>query len=161
MPITISDILPPPYSEYAITYFVPFIILFAIFWGVLSTMKVFNKKINVFLALIFPLVFMFGAPETFLWFSNYLISLGSFLAVGAFVAVFVFGIIRWGLQRGHDVYVESGALDSRIIKKSKEILELNEKMNRTNNQAERMRYAERVRELELEIKMLQAERGQT
>jgi cellulose synthase/poly-beta-1,6-N-acetylglucosamine synthase-like glycosyltransferase len=157
MPILISDILPPPYNEYLFTYVVPFIILFAIFWGVLSLMRIFGKKINVFFAIVFPLIFMFGAPETFLWFSNYLISLGSYLAIGAFAIIFIFGVIRWGFQRGYDVYLETGAVEKKIINKNKEIAKLMDQMNRTSNPAERMRYAEKKRELELEIEMLKAE----
>jgi hypothetical protein len=159
MPILISDILPPPYSEYLITYFVPFIILFAIFWGALTMMKVFSKKINTLLAMIFPLVFMFGAPETFLWFSNYLITLGSFLAIGAFVAVFVFGVIAWALQRGRDIYIDVADYDSRILKKRKEMRDVAEKIATTSDDAKKAHYSKRYQDLQNEISILEAEKA--
>lgn len=159
MPILISEILPPPYNEYLFTYFVPFIILFAIFWGVLTMMKIFNKKINIFLAIIFPLVFMFGAPETFLWFSSYLISLGSFLAVGAFVAVFVFGVIAWALQRGRDIYRDVADLDSKILKKREDARKKFEKYQTETNPSKKQQYAKDWEALQNEIKMLEQERA--
>jgi len=158
MPITFTDIFPPPYDQYLITYFIPFIILFAIFWGLLTGMKIFNKKINTFLALIFPLVFILGAPETFLWFSNYLISLGSFLAVGAFVALFVFGVIAWALQRGRDIYRDVADLDSKILKKEQERRKMFEKANRETNEVKRAHYIEEMDKLDKEVKFLEQQK---
>lgn len=159
MPILISDILPPPYNEYLFTYFVPFIILFAIFWGILTMMKIFNKKINMFLAIIFPLVFMFGAPETFLWFSTYLINLGSFLAVGAFIAVFVFGVIAWALQRGRDIYRDVADLDSRILKKREEMRKVIDKISTATDETKKLHYSQEYQRLQNEIGILEAERA--
>jgi len=160
MPITFADILPPPYSEYLITYFIPFIILFAIFWGLLTMMKIFSKKINTLLALLFPIVFMLGAPETFLWFSSYLISLGSFLAVGAFVAVFVFGVITWALQRGRDIYRDVADLDSKILKKRQQARKMLEKISAEADPGKKQHYAKEWEGLQNEIKILEAEREQ-
>ena len=159
MPILISDILPPPYNEYLFTYFVPFIILFAIFWGLLTMMKIFNKKINIFLAMIFPLVFMFGAPETFLWFSSYIINLGSFLAVGAFIAVFVFGVIAWAIQRGRYIYQDVAGLDKQIVDKRKKLQELAQKISSETNQGKLQAYSKQYQELQNEINILESQRS--
>jgi len=161
MPITFTDIFPPPYNEYLITYFIPFILLFAIFWGLLSMMKIFSRRINTFLALIFPLVFILGAPETFLWFSSYLISLGSFLAVGAFVVLFVFGAIRWAFHRGWDIYSDTKGVNIKLAKKQDEKLKLIRKLKQSTNQGEQKDLIKRIKEVEDEIQLLEAERMQT
>lgn len=159
MPLTFTDIFPPPYDMYLITYFIPFILLFAIFWGLLSGMKIFGRRINTFLALIFPVVFILGAPETFLWFSNYLISLGSFLAVGAFVTLFIFGTIRWAFGRGRDIYRETGDYEKLIKKKSEELEKCRQKAEQATSDADRANWAEKYQQIKTDIDMLKMKRN--
>ncbi|HLC39700.1 MAG TPA: hypothetical protein VJJ76_02355 [archaeon] len=125
----------------------PFLVLFAIFWGLLATMRVFGTKVNTVLALILSLVIL--PTSAFVWFATYLVQLGSTLALVVFIAIFVFGVIRWGFSRGKDIYIGTGGYDRQIKEKRK-------KMHEYLNKLESVSPAERVH-LEREISKLRAE----
>ena len=125
----------------------PFLVLFAIFWGLLATMRIFGTKVNTVLALILSLVIL--PTPAFVWFATYLVQLGSTLALVVFIAIFVFGVIRWGFSRGKDIYIGTGGYDRQIKEKRK-------KMHEYLNKLESVSPAERVH-LEREISKLRAE----
>ena len=97
----------------------PFLVIFAIFWGLLATMRIFGTKVNTVLALILSLVIL--PTPAFVWFATYLVQLGSTLALVVFIAIFVFGVIRWGFSRGKDIYYSTGSYDKQIKQKKKQI----------------------------------------
>ena len=125
----------------------PFLVIFAIFWGLLATMRIFGTKVNTVLALILSLVIL--PTPAFVWFATYLVQLGSTLALVVFIAIFVFGVIRWGFSRGKDIYIGTGGYDRQIKEKRK-------KMHEYLNKLESVSPAERVH-LEREISKLRAE----
>src|SRR3989338_771469 len=125
----------------------PFLVIFAIFWGLLATMRIFGTKVNTVLALILSLVIL--PTSAFVWFATYLVQLGSTLALVVFIAIFVFGVIRWGFSRGKDIYIGTGGYDRQIKEKRK-------KMHEYLNKLESVSPAERVH-LEREIRKLRAE----
>ena len=125
----------------------PFLVIFAIFWGLLATMRIFGTKVNTVLALILSLVIL--PTPAFVWFATYLVQLGSTLALVVFIAIFVFGVVRWGFSRGKDIYIGTGGYDRQIKEKRK-------KMHEYLNKLESVSPAERAH-LEREITKLRAE----
>jgi hypothetical protein len=130
------------FSELLQTFFIPFIILFSIFWGLLSIMRIFSNKINIVLALGLTLGVAFTGVFTI--FTTYLFQFSSFLAVGIFALVFIFGIIRWGFGRSRDIYYETGGYEAKIKRLQKRIAEL-----RKNIDAEGDEYKKREMKREL------------
>jgi len=109
------------------TFFVPFLILFCIFWGVLSAMRIFNKKVNLVLSIVITIGL--SATDLFTYISTYLLSLGATFTVAAFFLIFFFGIIMWTFGKGKQIYRGAMApadrlknIDKEIAKVDKEIM---------------------------------------
>jgi len=97
--------------------FVPFIILFAVIWGLLAAINRFNTKTNTVIAVGFALIAAYSNPFVL----SYIAALGSSLALVLFVLLFVFGVIRWGLGRGRDVYFETSTYRKQYEHYGKEL----------------------------------------
>jgi len=134
----------------------PFFVLFAIFWGLLVAMKIFGNKVNTILALIFALVIL--PTPAFVWFATYLVQLGTTIALAAFILIFIFGVIRWALFKGYDIYSETGGYDRKI----KKLLKKREKLakERAHSKPERQRRIDQeIADIDREIKGIEAERA--
>ena len=115
-------------------FFLPFIFTFAIFWGMLSIIKVFSRKINLILALIFTIAAGYGGIFTLL--SNYLMTLGASIVIIAFAAIFIVGVAAWVFLSGGGLYNE--AVPERAIEKINEKLKkLEQKYRREGDPAKR------------------------
>lgn len=101
-----------------VSFVFPFLLIFALFFGTLSLVRVFNKRISALLALIFTLVTT--QTPAFSWFASILPAYGAIAATSIFVIIFVFGFIRWGLYRGRDIYEEHGGSSHRLDRLTKE-----------------------------------------
>lgn len=143
-----------PQEQLIFQVILPFIVVFAILWGALESLGTFSRRINLVLALSFTTGF--AITDYFLWFSRYLINLGSFLVLAAFLALFGFGILRWMFGRGRDVYYETGPDWKRIERINKEIVKLTEKMNRVK-ESEKAGYMQRIHDLELKKRIIESE----
>lgn len=113
-----------PISDLIYSFFLPFIITFAIFWGVLSMMKFFNKRINLVLA--FALTLAAAGGGLFNFYAQYLLVLGPVVAVGAFIIVFVVGTVIWAYGRGKDIYYGTDP-ERRMEKINRDIEKMSEK----------------------------------
>ncbi len=121
----LSDYIKIPQEQFVFQFMLPFIIVFAILWGVLTSMKVFERKINLVLA--FAMSVGFAFTNLFVWFSTYIINLGSYVALGGFIIIFVLGIFRWMFGRGRDVYYDTQPSSEKLERIDKEIERLYEK----------------------------------
>jgi len=101
---SISDFMALTPEQLVYTALVPALIIFAIFWGILESMKLFGRKVNFVLALSMTIATAFS--PVFSWISYYVINLASLVGVGTFGIVLIVGIIIWGLKRGLDMYYE-------------------------------------------------------
>lgn len=99
-------------TELFYTLFLPFILILAILFGALELLHVFNKKINLVLALVFTL--LTTQTPVFVWFATILPLYGAVAAVGVFIVLFFVLTLRWGFSRGKDIYQEMGGTESRI-----------------------------------------------
>jgi len=125
-------------------FFLPFILTFAIFWGLLEVLRIFNRRINLVLALGITIAAAYGGLFTVL--STYLLQLGAFAGVLAFVLVFIVGAAMWALGRGEEM-IAPGRKARKIREK---IEKLYDKLERTRNPAKRGAYIEQIRRLEME-----------
>jgi len=130
----------------------PFLVLFAIFWGLLSTMRIFNSKVNIILALVFSAIIL--PTPAFVWFATFLVQLGTTLALGVFILIFIFGAIRWGLSRGRDIYIGTGGYDRQIKEKRKKMHEYLNKLE-SASPSDKVRYEGEINRLRAEIQTLE------
>lgn len=109
----------------------PFIMIFAIFWGILISTRIFNRRISLGLALIITLIT--ASTETFVWFSTVVMQLGALTGVIAFVAVFFVGVISWAFGRGKEFYDEAAGYGRSVEKIDKEMEKLWRKYDETRD----------------------------
>ena len=126
-------------------FFLPFIFTFAIFWGVLSIIKIFSRKVNLILALIFTIAAGYGGIFTLL--STYLMALGASIVVIAFAAIFIVGVIIWVVGGGRDVIYEARP-EREIESIDKKLAKLEEKYRRERDPAKRRSIDEEMVKLE-------------
>ena len=139
-------------NQILFSFLLPFFVLFAIFWGLLTAMRIFGSKVNTVLALVFALVII--PTPAFVWFATYLVQLGTTVALAAFILLFIFGVIRWAFGRSKDIYYQTGGYDKRIDKLSKDMYKLVGKLERVSDN-EKPAIQRRIDELDREIKRLQ------
>jgi len=129
------------------SFFLPFVLTFVIFWGLLEALRVFNRRINLVLALGITIAAGYGG--LFAWLSSYMLTLGAYVGLAAFVIIFIVGAIVWALGRGEEI-ISPGR---RAAKIREEIEKLYDKASRTNNESKRRAYLERARRLEMEYEV--------
>jgi hypothetical protein len=145
-------------STFVFQYFVPFIILFAIFWGLIEMIGRFKTKINLVLSLGFAMIAVYTNP----WILVYIATLGSYAAVVLFGVIFIFGIIRWSLGRGQDIYYDTASKSKKLDKLIKESADLTRKLNGTpENSKERLEVFRRLKDVNEKIEMLRIEMKQS
>ena len=132
-------------------YFLPFILIFAIFWGVLEAIDKFSRKVNLVLALALTLTAVYGGALT--WFSTYIIPLSSYAAVIAFALVFIIGVGIWAISRGRDIYYTEMP-GKRAEKINKELAKLYKKYREAKDRGDEGKaksYLQSMRDLEKEL----------
>lgn len=128
-------------------FFLPFILTFAIFWGLLEVLRIFNRRINLVLAFGITIAAAYGGLFSFL--SEVLLQLGAMAGIVAFTLVFIVGVVMWALGRGGDI-ISPGRKARKLREK---IEKLYEKASRTNNSAKRSAYIKEARRLEDEYQI--------
>lgn len=125
-----EDLLESSPKELIYTVFIPFIIAFAIFWGILSALGIFGKKVNLILSLAIAVAALqFGA---FGIVSSYLLQLSANLAVTSFVIIFILGVIIWSIFTVQDVF---GPPEKKVRKTEEKIEKLYRELGRTRDPA--------------------------
>jgi len=127
-----------PMQEIIYNYFLPFIIMFAVFYGVMSLLGIFSNKIKIILSAAFGVI-IFQTP-IYPILVIYITNLGGVLAVGAFILIFVVGIMIASFKRGADVYYEHGGHERKLRNLAKKIDEYKRKHEGAKSIAERDHY---------------------
>jgi len=109
------DLLNLPLEELVRAFLLPFLILFAVMWGILSAVGIFNRKINIVLS--FGLSLLATFTPQFGLFATYLSQFGGQFAIAAFFIVFVIGVAMWGFGRGRDIYREQTGGSTKELEK--------------------------------------------
>jgi len=146
----IAEFLGISVNELLFNYLLPFLIVFAILWGVLEILGVFNRKINTVLAFGITIAAAYGGAFTFL--SQYLIKAGALVALSAFAIVFIIGSIRWAFGRTREYYYETGGRGKKLEKLYKEREKIIEKMKNARNEKDRRGLYNRLFQIEQEIR---------
>lgn len=113
-------------KEMIYTFLIPFLITFSIFFGVLSALRIFNKRINIVLSFSLTIAAAYGGLFNLL--SSYLLQLGAYVGVIAFFIVFVLGIAFWGFGKGKEIYYRVMAPHERLKKIDKEMSKIEKKI---------------------------------
>jgi hypothetical protein len=90
----------------------PFLLIFAIMWGILGSLAVFKKRINLTLSIILAILAIL--TPTFEIFATYLAMLGGQLSLILFILVFGFGVAMWALRGGRDIYYDNVAPGKKV-----------------------------------------------
>jgi hypothetical protein len=136
------------------TFFLPFLIVFVIVWGILTGLRVFNRRINLVLAFALTIAAWYGGA--FKWLSTYVINLGATVAIAAFVILFIVGAAMWAFGRGKEIYYETAAPGKKLEKLYKEREKILEKMRNANEKERRALY-HKLRDIEYQIDMERSE----
>jgi len=140
-------------NTFVFQIFIPFIILFAIFWGLLQSIGKFSTRINVILSFGFALTAAYTNP----FILSYIAALGSTAALVLFGLLFLFGVIRWGLSRGHDIYFETSSYARQREHYERELAKVNRELAIPGLPQHRIEFlAKRQKELETKIKAAEA-----
>lgn len=138
--------------------FIPFIILFAIIWGLLEAINRFSGKVNLVISLGFALIAAFTNP----WILSYIATLGAYTAVVLFGILFLFGIIRWGLGRGHDIYFETSSYGKQYQHYERELKKIEEKLRSGElSESEMNSELKRAKEIKDKMEVLRLKMTQT
>ncbi len=116
--MTLIDLLNLPTDQLFTNFFLPFILIFAILWGLFSMISIFNRKINIILAI--GITLLVANTEYFVLLSTTVFQYSGFAGVVVFGVVLIFGIIRWGFSRGEDIYDVSGHSRRKFEKLAKD-----------------------------------------
>ena len=150
----VIEVLAMPIEEMFHGLILPFLIIFAITWGILSSLGVFERRINLVLSLALSILVIF-TPQ-FTLFSTYIAQLGGQVAIIAFGVLFGFGVIMWALGRGRDIYEEqlggSGKVDRLMKKRSKYLKKARDAELRGDKRRARD-YMKRVRDIEDDMRL--------
>lgn len=111
-------------TELVYGFFIPFLLVFVILWGVLSAFRMFDKKINIIIALAISI--LAAESEYFPIFANYVGQLGGFTALIAFAVLFLFGIGMYSYGRGRRLYSEHAPPREKREDRNKELKKLYE-----------------------------------
>jgi hypothetical protein len=148
--MALTDFLPNLTSTFVFQNFIPFIVLFAIFLGLLEAINRFKAKTNLVISLGFALIAAFTNP----WVLSYIATLGSYAALIIFGMLFLFGIIRWGLGRGKDIYYETASKGKQLDKLTKQAEKLlNEYKSAPEGSKKKEEIHKRLRDIETQIDM--------
>lgn len=152
----LSGLLSPEVEVMIYETFLPFIITFTIFWGILETLRIFNRKVNLILAV--SLSVMAGYGGLFEIVSGYLMQLGAFIGLVAFLVIFVVGMIIFSYGRTRDIYYETGGLDRKIENIRKKMMKIQEKIDRAREDEKIHLYRE-LKKLKEDLEILEMERS--
>ena len=132
----------------------PALIIFAILWALLGSIRVFNRKINLVLSLALTILVV-GSPQ-FVYFSTYLTQLGAQVAIAAFFLLFAVGSVFWFLRKGTDIYYEQNPSKriERLVKKKAECLRKARQAADNGKPAEHKEWLKKAREYNDELDML-------
>lgn len=146
LPVSIYELFP--------TIVLPFLLIFIIFFAVLSLIRVFNKKTNVVLALVFTLFAGYGG--LFNWITTWVAQSMAYVAISILVIVFVLGSLMWGFGKTKKIYYETVSSEEKLRKllerKEKLMDEIIKAREKGDEKKEKARIEE-LKKIELEIEL--------
>ncbi len=117
------------------SFLLPAILVFAILWGLLQVINIFNRRINLILALGFTIAT--GAGGGFAIISRYIVILGPVTAVALFIILFIVGGVMWAVGQGRYIYSENISSTKSLKKLNEEMEKLYRELDRTRDESKR------------------------
>jgi len=114
----IAQMFADPQNSILFIYFIPFLFIMVLFFGLLEVVRAFRKRTNILISMLFALV----AFPVYPWFSSILIPLGSYSAIVIFILFFGVFVVRYAFSRGRDIWFET-MTDSKRLRKLEERLQ--------------------------------------
>ena len=114
----ISQMVSEPQNSVLFQYFIPFLLIMILFFGLLEVVRIFRKRTNTLVAMLFALI----AYPAYPWFSAILIPLGGYAAIVIFIIFFGVFTARYALSRGRDIWYET-MTDANKLRKLEERLQ--------------------------------------
>lgn len=152
--MALTDLLGIPVDQVFQGVLLPALIIFAILWALLGSVKVFSKKINLVLSLALTLL-VINSPQ-FAFFASYLTVLGAQISIAVFFILFAVGAALMFVRKGADIYYEqnpSRKMD-KLLKRKAECLEKARRAGENGKMAEKREWQKKANEYNDEIEML-------
>jgi ABC-type multidrug transport system fused ATPase/permease subunit len=125
----VFEILGLELKEFLFNFFIPFAIVFLISFGIFERMKIFNRRINLFLALGFTTLFV--STTYFVFFTGFLTQLSSFFVIASFLTLFVVGVSSYVYKKGKEIELKPRL--SRLLVERDKLFKEREKAIREGN----------------------------
>lgn len=157
--MVLTDLIGMPVDQLFQGLLLPVLIVFAILWALLNSIRVFDRKINTILAA--ALTIMAAMTPQFSLFTTYVAQLGTQVAIGAFALVFVVGAVAWALGRGKDIYYDHLSPSKRLealVKKRGDYMEKMDKASDEGKDDEAAEWSRRIKEVDNLIQVLSRKR---
>lgn len=152
-----------PFIEGAITpyqliynFFIPFIFIFVLSYGVLKKIGLFGSKINTILALTIPAMILLNPSMGF--FREQMSIMGAMSVYGMFIALFGFGVLMWGLNKGRDITYTTANVEAKMKKLYDKKHKAVNKYKHAGSQKDRIKWGHEIDEIDRELMMLKYER---
>lgn len=126
-----ADLLNMPVEVIFRGLILPLLIIFAIIWGILSSIRVFGRKVNIILSL--SITVLIATTPQFSLLVAYITQMGGNVAIVAFGILLIFGTLAWAFRSGRDIYDEAGGYSRRLMKLDEKESKLMEKYNKTGD----------------------------
>jgi|GEM_PF-2919472 len=134
--------------------FVPFILIFTIFFGVLSSLGVFDKRVSMILSLCLSVVV--ASTDGFITLSIYMAQMGAFVSFAVFAIVFFFGVTMWGWGQTKDIYTKSLDLSKKIRHIDERLQKEWKEYDKSRSEYKRAAIYRRIKDLEKQKEALEA-----
>lgn len=131
--ITVAQLIEMTPFELGRDFFMPFIMVFLIFWAILEKLRIFDGKTNLVLSLAVSI--MLATTPAFAAIAVVITQYGALSALAIFGILFIGGSLVWALGRGRDVYDRSAGSSRKLTRLRKKENDLLKEINKTRNES--------------------------
>jgi len=125
---TILDLIPNlSTQELIFQIFLPFVLIFAILWGIISALRLFDNRVNLIISLVITI--LLASTEAFVTLTVFYTQLGASFVFLLFIGLFFVGGTMWALNRGKDIHHETSSPTKALDRINKHIGKLEHKYN--------------------------------
>lgn len=145
-------------QEIIYSLLLPFFLMFALLFGALEMVRLFNRRINIILSLV--LTILATQSPLFPFFSQVISVYGIVAVISVFMAVFLIGSLRWGIATMERISGETGKL-KKLYKLREKLWKEYEKALDRGDDATAKKILADVKSIDAEIEYLKGKLTQT
>lgn len=131
--ITVAQLIEMTPFDLGRDFFMPFIMVFLIFWAILEKLRIFDGKTNLVLSLAVSI--MLATTPAFAAIAVVITQYGAISALAIFGILFIGGSLVWGIGRGRGVYDRSVGSSRKLTKLRKKENDLLKEIKKTRNES--------------------------